>query len=199
MQKMFIALGLILFSYVSSSAARNVILEFKGAYDLPTSYNFRRAYHNGNALFGPELTWQLCERNQHWHGFISIDYLQRSGRYLGICDATKLRLLPTAIGLKYFIPLTPRVDFYTGLGFQPTYVHTKNTRGLVVAKQSLCGLGGIAKMGTYIKCNHNFVLDLFFDYSFLQTKHGNFYGHTVSPTKAKLNSAIFGIGFGYGF
>ena len=176
--------------------SRNVILEFKGSYLLPTNEQFRAAYHNGNGLYGPELTAQI---KSNWYGFIGGDYLQKNGRYLGPSNATKLRLLPFTFGVKYFIPASDQLDFYIGLGMQTAYMHTKKQRGFVITKSSFCGLGGMAKVGAYIKLDHNFLLDLFFDYGFMKTHKGDFYGYTYSPLKSKLNNAIFGVGLGYCF
>lgn len=175
--------------------ARDVILEFKGAYALPTNSSFRDCY-KGTALFGPELTFQLVN-NRNWYGFASLDYLSKKGKRLSICDSTKLKQLPLAVGLKYFVPIRDRADFYFGLGFQPIHLRTKSTRGCVVEKHGQWGFGGIAKMGTYINLPRNFVVDFFVDYSFAWTD--NIYGHTVAHSKSNIGKAIFGTSLGYRF
>lgn len=193
--------ALLLFVHVPLMC-RNVLLEFKAAYFLPTNSVFKHIYQNGSALCGPELTVQLCN-NKNWYGFASFDYFQKKGRSLGLCDRTKVSLLPFGIGLKYFVPMVGDcADFYLGLGFQPVYVHTKDCLPSVVLKQSHWGFGGIAKIGTYVYLPHNFLLDFFIDYSFVkvgckntcQTSTG-----MVIPTKADVSGALFGGGLGYRF
>lgn len=187
---------------ITPLCARDVILEFKAAYFLPTDSVFKHIYHNGSALWGPELTVQLCE-NKNWYGFASIDYFQKHGRSLGLCDATKVSLLPLGVGLKYFVPVwCDRADFYLGLGFQPVYVRTKNCAELVSTKQSRWGFGGIAKAGTYWYLPCNFVIDLFVDYSFVKVGCKNSCtssAGTVTSRKANVSGAIFGGGIGYRF
>ena len=182
--------------------ARDVILEFKAAYFLPTDSVFKQIYHNGSALYGPEVTVQLCN-NKNWYGFASIDYFQKKGHSIGLCDSTKVSLLPLGIGLKYFVPtFCDRFDFYLGLGFQPVYVRTKNCVECVSTKQSRWGFGGIAKAGTYWYLPHNFVIDLFVDYSFVKVGCKNSCqpcSGTIIPRKADISGAIFGLGLGYRF
>src|SRR3990172_11764211 len=115
---------IVIFLVAPSLFCRDVILEFKGAYFLPTSSRFRDCY-KGGALYGPELTVQLCH-NKHWYGFASVDYFQKKARSLSICDSTKLILVPLAIGAKYFVPIKDWMHLYLGLGFQPVYIKTKS-------------------------------------------------------------------------
>lgn len=183
---------------------RDVIFEFKGAYFLPTGSVFKHVYH-GSALYGPELTVHLCnEKNwySNWYGFLSIDYFQKKGFSSGLCDPTKISLLPLGVGLKYFAPMCSSVDFYTGLGFQPIYVRTRTTIDCVEEKLSRWAFGGIAKVGTYVYLPCNFVLDFFIDYSFMKMSCKNkcqASGGIVVPTKANVSGAIFGAGLGYRF
>ncbi len=177
---------------------RDVILEFKGACFVPTNHTFRNAYTHAGALYGPELTVQLLN-DKPWYAFASADYFQKKGKDLGLADSTKLRMLPLALGMKYFFTITDRTNLYVGLGFEPAYVHTKSSHGCVTSKTSQWCFGGIGKVGAYIDLKRNFVLDLFFDYSFLRTKKEHFYGPTRTASKASLSGAIFGAGLGYKF
>lgn len=186
-----------------SLCARDVILEFKAAYFLPTDSVFKRIYHKGGALYGPEFTVQLCDDNKHWYGFASVDYFQKKGRSLGLCDFTKVSLVPLSIGLKYFTPIVcDCADFYLGLGFQPVYVRTKNCSNSITIKQSRWGFGGIAKAGAYWYLPHNFVLDFFVDYSFVKIgckRSSQCLAGNTTSRKADVSGAIFGVGLGYRF
>jgi outer membrane protein W len=183
--------------------ARNVILEVKGSYFLPTNSAFRHIY-NGSALYGPELTVQLCD-DDPWHVFASVEYFQKKGHSLGLCDSTKVTLIPLGIGLKYCAEsCVEDVDWYIGLGFQPVCVHTKNYSEFVCEKVNRWGFGGIAKIGAFWYLSPHVVLDFFVDYSFVDVNckqvsccqgiTGNVY-----PRKANIGGAIFGIGLGYCF
>ena len=178
---------------------RDILLEFKAAYFLPTSTLFRKIYDNGGALYGPEVTFKLGNCGD-LYGFASIDYFQKSGRSLGLCDATKVSLLPLGIGLKYFFPFS-HGDFYLGLGFQPVRLKTINCSPYVAQKQSKWGFGGIAKVGVFVDLPHNFLLDFFIDYSFVKVSCCNTQvpAGTVIPLKADISGTIFGAGLGYRF
>lgn len=180
---------------------RQTILEFKGAYFLPTHSPFKKIY-KGCALYGPELTVQICEDND-WYAFASVDYFRKKGHSLGLCNPTTVKLIPVAFGLKYFVPAYDDcIDLYAGLGFQAVNVRTKNCSPFVIQKESQWGIGGIAKIGAYYYLPCNFVLDIFVDYSFVRVG-SNDCDCPISPfvqsVKANVSGAIFGLGLGYTF
>jgi outer membrane protein W len=181
---------------------RTLLLEFKGAYFLPINSRFRKAYNNGSALYGPELTIQVG-RNNHWTqnicAFLGVDYFQKKGHKLSLCDSKTLRLVPLTIGLKYIRPLNRWIDGYVGLGLESRYVQTNLHRGSIKTKNSAWAFGGITKLGITINLPHKLFLDLFFDYSFINARMTGFYGQTISSHHADLSSALFGIGLGYRF
>lgn len=184
--------------------SRDILLEFKGAYFLATGSRFKKIYKHGGALYGPELTVQLCD-DSNLYGFFSIDYLSKKGHSIGLHTPTKVSLLPIGVGLKYFLSdhcgCFENVDFYVGLGFQPVRVKTRDDSPFVIEKHSKWALGGIAKVGAYIDLRCNFFLDLFIDYSFARVKSHAHMAPTgpVVPLKANVSGAIFGAGLGYRF
>lgn len=191
---------LVTLSLISTLLGRNTILEFKGAYFLPTNNSFKKIY-KGNALYGPELTVQLCDEN-NWYAFASIDYLKTHGHSLGLHEPTTLRLLPLAFGLKYFIPTHECLDFYAGLGFETMNVRTKDNSINGIIKQSKWGFGFIAKAGAYYYLPCNFLIDLFIDYSYAsvgKNAYHNQNGIVFKSTKATVSGAIFGAALGYKF
>ncbi len=182
---------------------RNIILEFKGAYLLPTSSAFKEIYESGSGLFGPEVTVQLLDDNQHWYGFASFDYFHKKGYSTGLSEVTKVSLIPLALGVKYLKPIrNDKIDLYGGFGFQAVDVRTKNYSQFVTSKLSQWGFGVITKVGAFYHLPHNFLLDLFFDYSFAKAGN-NGYGceniNDIASVKANVSGAIFGIGLGYNF
>lgn len=190
--------------FISNSflLGRKVILELKGSYFLPINHTLRQAYAPSSALYGPELTVQLGKKH-HWTknfcAFAGAEYFQKKGHQLGLCDSTTLRMVPLTLGLKYMIPMTRRADFYFGLGFESLFVQAKNHRACVTAEKNLWTFGGITKLGTYIDLTHHVMLNVFFDYSFINAKSNGFYGHTRTRCTVDLSSAIFGVGLGYKF
>jgi hypothetical protein len=191
-----------LFFFVASLIAQDAILEFKGSYFLSTHSVFKDIYGKGGALYGPELTVQLCN-DKNWYAFASFDYLQKKGYSLGFCDKTRVRLIPLTFGLKYFVPVAEEnVDFYAGLGFVSENVRTKNCSEFVTAKTSQWGFGGIAKFGAYYRLPQNFVLDFFIDYNFVKVGSSDCDcqgSPIVESVKANVGGAIFGTGIGYRF
>lgn len=183
--------------FVSPVVARDKILEFKGAYFLPTGSVFKDIY-GGGALYGPEITFQLCE-NKNWYGFASIDYFRKKGHSKGLCEPTTVKLVPIAFGIKYMYPLE-NFDLYAGLGIQPINVRTKNCMQSTVTRLSQWGLGGIAKLGAYYYLPHRLVLDFFVDYSFAKVGSNSCdCPGGMQSVKTKVSGAIFGVGLGYNF
>ncbi len=181
----------------SSTLCRDYMVEFKGGYFLPVSSTFRQAYGGGGFL-GSELNVQLCN-NANWYMFTSVDYFKKKGRNLSIADSITLRLIPLALGAKYFVPISDRTNFYLGLGFQAAHIKKTSKRACVTTKDTQWSLGAIGKTGFYIDLKRNFVLDLFFDYSFIRTRKNNFYGPTQFLSQVNIHGPIFGAGLGYRF
>lgn len=177
---------------------RNVLLEFKAAYFLPTNSCVRHIYGKGSILYGPEITFQLCE-NKNWYGFASVDFLSKKGHSLGLCNRTKMSIVPLGIGVKYFVPFC-HGDFYIGLGFQPIHLKTLNCSTHAIHKTSKWGFGGIAKIGANFNLPCHFFMDLFFDYSFTRIGRDKCsVSPFLVPLKVNMSGAIFGIGLGYNF
>lgn len=146
--------------------AHDILLEFKGAYFLPTNHTFRKVYHNGGAIWGPELTGRLYKS---LYGFVSTDIFMRKGKSLGLCIPTHVTTVNIGLGLKYMVPFSCG-DFYVGLGIMPGYLHTKDKSPYVISPRNKGFCGGIAKMGAYFDLPKSFVIDLFFNFSFANAK-----------------------------
>ncbi|MGB8367318.1 MAG: hypothetical protein WCD44_03075 [Candidatus Babeliales bacterium] len=175
---------------------RDVLLEFKGAYFVPTNSTFRNCY-KGTVIYGPELTIQLKEQ-KNWYAFASLDFLKQKGRFLSLCDSTTLRMMFLAAGIKYIFPFK-HADLYLGLGFQADRLNKKSRNKFVTTQNTIWGYGGIAKIGSYIHLPHNFFIDLFFDYGFVWTPKTNFYGNRATRQRTNVGAAIFGAAIGYRF
>ncbi len=192
-------------SVISVGHARDVIIEFKGAGFFPTSSRFKNIYGTASALFGPEVTFRLCD-DINLYGFASIDFLHKKGCSVGLGDVTKVTLVPFAFGLKYLQPVWEHTDysadFYVGLGFEPVYIKTTNESEYALPQQSQWGFGGIAKVGTFFTVPHNVVIDLFLDYSFAYASAQDpvqLVTGTTTPVKSNVSGVIFGAALGYRF
>lgn len=184
-----------------SLVARNILLEFKGAYFHATGSRFKDIYGKSAPLYGPEITFQLCECS-NWYGFASVDFLQKKGRSIGLDTPTSIRLVPLGIGLKYFLSTCFEcADFYAGLGFAPVHVRIKNDSSYVDQCFSRWALGGIAKIGSYIYFSDCIFLDLFAAYSWANIKPciSQLPESPMGGFKASISGAIFGVGLGYKF
>lgn len=178
---------------------RDILLELKGAYFLALDSCFREIYHNGGALYGPEITFQMtC--HEHLYGFASVDYFSKHGESIGLCTPTKVELVPIGLGVKYLTSCRC-ADVYVGVGFQPTLLKTTNCSSDVAERTSKWGFGAIFKVGGYFALPCNFFADLFFSCSGAEVScHGcQPSGGFVEQIKANVSGAIFGIGLGYRF
>lgn len=214
---------MILFSffYVSPIMSRDcdgkdVFLEFKGGAFIPTGCDFRSIYGSATFFVSPEFSWQVVD-HANWYIFASAGYSEKEGSSKGLCTPTKVRLVPLAIGVKYFFQ-DLHADFcknhklYLGLGFQPVLLQTNNCSEFVEKTTSQWGFGGVAKLGYLLDLRKNFFLDFFADYSFVNVgckkpcnssndcdsvcSTNNGY---VTPLKANISGAILGMGIGYSF
>lgn len=184
-----------------SLIARDVFFEFKAAYFHATGSRFKDIYGSNAALYGPEITFQLCECS-NWYGFASADFLHKKGHSIGLDTPTSIRLVPLGFGLKYFLPSCFECfDWYAGLGFQPIHVGINNDSENVIPCLRKWALGGIAKIGGFFYVFDCLFLDIFGAYSFAHVKPCQFQinEEAVLSNNADISGAIFGIGLGYRF
>lgn len=187
----------ILLMYVSMSlVGKDVLIEFKAAGFFPTDCRVKKIYGSAAALYGPEVSFKLCEE-QSWYGFASVDFLSKAGHSIGCCSRTKMEIVPIALGLKYFKPICWG-DLYAGLGFQAVHLTTKNSSVFVEKCTSKWGYGVIAKIGAFYNLPCQFFLDFFVDYSFAEIGRNKCCGKAV-PIKVHLKNVLAGAGIGYRF
>lgn len=196
---------LLSFSLVSSSThSHDVLLEIKGAAFIPTNDCFKRIYGKSAGIFGAEVTfnaWDNCECGKwlsNFYGFVSADFLSKSGNSIGLCTPTKAEIATIGIGIKYLFPFYC-ADLYLGIGALPTHLRTKNCSPYVIQKTSDWSCGGIAKFGAFIDLPCSFFLDLFVDYQFVTVKPKCCPTAGVQFHNAALNGVIAGAGLGYRF
>jgi len=186
----------VMISLISSPMhGQDFILEFKGEYFLPSNITFKQIYSNGGGAYGAQATMQL---NDKFYGFVSADFFNKNGQSIGFCSPTKINMVNIGIGLEYFVPFSYG-DLYAGLGILPTKLNIIDCSPFVVQNQTKWGYGGIAKLGAYLDLSKSFVLDLFFDYSFVNIKFNCCPTPITQANIVQLNGCWFGAGIGYRF
>lgn len=191
----------------------DVLIEGKGAYFLATDQTFKQTYNNGCWEFGLEGTAQIIN---HIYGFMSVDLFNKNGQSHFFQTPSKFHSTNFGIGIKYFMPFD-KGDFYIGLGATPTYLRTIDYPGYALQNGQLTylssdndyahlnhkterwGFGGITKFGVILNLAKNFFINMYIDYQFTHMKFSYPQGNFVQSTKAILDGAMFGVGFGYRF
>ncbi len=180
---------------ISATHAHDFLLEAKGAYFLADSRTFRNIYDDGGGIYGAELTGKVCN---NWYLFASADFLGKSGCTVGFNTPTHINIATIGLGIKYML-CARFADLYIGVGVLPTHVRTFDGSPYVPFEDSKWGCGGIAKIGTYITLPCNWLLDIFFDYSFVKISFDRCSDVSNVCTKADVSGCWFGIGLGYRF
>lgn len=179
------------------SVDRSVLVEIKGAYNLPADKTFRKIYRNGGSVVG-EASVQLVE-NKPWFGWASVGVLKmEQGKSVGACSSTNATIVPIAGGLKYFLAFNPG-DLYVGLGVLGAHLKTKDHSPFVIEDRSKWGVGGIAKIGFLFDLPQSWFVDLFSDYSFVKVNFSNKFECGVQSHKANISNWSVGLGVGYRF
>jgi hypothetical protein len=210
MKKMILAFALLCLSWFQTTEAFDIMVEGKAAWFHPTDKKFRRIYDNGG-LYGGEITVPFCNGLAL---FGSVDYFSRKGHSINRCnlavdgskhrDRTRIRIIPVALGVKYFYSLPCfceflNMDLYVGAGVQWNCLKIRDHSNFVKKHTSKCSVGGIYKIGSIIRLSCDWFLDLFVNYSdncahFHRSKHRN-----IKRSNADLSAWIIGAGIGYNF
>jgi len=185
----------ILLCTVTSIQAHDVLLEAKGAYFLSSDEIFKNIFQKGCGEIGAELTAKIVH---NFYSFFSVDFFHKTGETPTLNTITQFRSTSFAAGFKYFFPTT-HVDFYLGLGIEPTYLVTKNDSEFVEPVTKQWGCGSIAKAGAIIDLPHALFLDIFVDYSFIDINQLVASNQLIQNTNTILSGGLFGFGFGYRF
>ena len=195
-KKIYTLAALACISFLSADG-RTYFLEYKGAAFIPVNKCLRSIFGKAAFISGPELTFQLHETNKKWYGFASIDYMSKHGRSAGLCEPTKMHVVPLGFGAKYCGGRSWGT-IYGGLGLQAIHLKTINCSTYVAPITSRWGYGAIAKFGGFIDLRRNFFVDLFADFSFGRIRKGECCNNII-PEKVCLSGAILGGGIGYRF
>lgn len=192
MKKIFFLGGLVYSLCALSMRKPEVLLEVKGSGFFPTSNYFKNIYHNCG-MIGGEITAQIYSQ---MYGWASIDWLPKSGRSIIGESKTKVRYLPIAFGLKFFVPFCT-ARWYLGGGAVAGRIHTHDESPFVAPRYTQWGWGGILKTGLIHDFSCSTFVDLFLNYSRVNARSTNTNGGTVVPHTAKVHGVMLGLGLGY--
>ena len=161
--KIPLTIGLFILSGFSSLQAWEILPEIKAAYFYPTHHRFQDI-HSGGGLYSLEASIQAWDQLYPW---VSAGYFYQSGSSIGEKRATKIRMVPLTLGVKYHLPLS-RLSPYVGAGLLVSYVDIHNHSSYVTKKDSKWGAGGLFKLGFLAYVTNSFFIDAFCDYSYLK-------------------------------
>jgi hypothetical protein len=190
--------GMLLGLIGTSLMARNTFFEFKSAAFLPTDSCMKNIYGRAAGMYGPEVTIQLSNDHEHWYAFAGADFLTKKGHSIGLCQPTKMYMIPLSVGVKYLMSWC-HADWYIGLGFQAVYLKTVNCLLNGLQTTSNWGFGGIAQTGAFIHLPRHFFIDPFVSYNFAKVSSPVCTGSCIKGSSAKLNGVALGLGIGYQF
>lgn len=174
--------------------ARDVLVEAKVAYFLPTDHKCREIY-SGGGMYGGECTFQV---RQKLYGWISADYFSKEGSSIGGHDPTNIIMVPLGAGLKLLFPFKT-ADLYIGAGVLGTYVHMRDHSPFVIQSISKWGVGGIAKVGVICNLPKHFFADLFTNYTYTKIDFHGTDHEGGARQDANISGCSFGAGIGYRF
>ena len=199
--KKFILLGLLsmmsmvgAYEYDAPEEAQAFALEVRGAIFYPESSRIKKVYDK--RLYDYELVASklFCDQGETYLG---VGLIHKRGHSLGRKDKTNMRYIPISCGLKYYIPIASRLDFYLGGGVLVGYLHFHDhSKHLRHQNRSKWAFGGIANIGFKLYATENIFFDLFGDYQY-QEFHFKHSSHQVRSSSCNLSGFRYGIGIGF--
>ncbi|MBM3296176.1 MAG: hypothetical protein FJY83_01085 [Candidatus Aminicenantes bacterium] len=157
--------GMALACLAAAPARAGVDLTFRGQVFLPAESAFREIYGPGIKA-GAEIGISLTGRLDLWAGG---DYLARSGKLTYTEENTHLSLIPLGLGVRYRF-LTGAVSLYASAGMLACLFRESNAIGVA----SRTGLGGVGKVGVFLRVARGFFLQAGLGYSYCPMKPADF-------------------------
>ncbi len=176
------------------------VVEFKMGYFIFADSTLRKIYDKGG--LDVQLSGSFPIRNwlnrYNLEIYASVEYWERRGRSLGDEQRTSIWALPISLGLKPVFALTPRVQYYFGVGPRYFYLHQHNDSSYVSENKGHDGLGVFVNTGFNFNPRRRLIVDLFGEYSFMQL-HVHSHKENVYSKKRQVGGFTFGGGLGYCF
>lgn len=173
--------------------------EVKTGYFFFSDSKMRKVYDGGGLDIQLCATYPLWNITNRWtlNGYAAVEYFHRSGKSINEHQKTSVWSVPINIGLKpvYTINAT---QYYFAIGPRYFYVHQHNDSSYVDKNNSENTLGFFVNTGfNYILC-HNFVIDIFGEYSYAEMHFRSKKSH-VYTRNIQIGGLTFGGGLGYKF
>ena len=168
--------------FAGLAKAADIIVELRGHYFNPSEKAFRDIY-GGGLVIGGEISVGVWRSLEVWFGG---NYFSKKGKMTFTKEETELKLYPIGGGLKYKLS-TGIFDLYAGAGLN--YYKYKESNPLGDVNKS--GWGYVGAVGSYVKVNGGFLVDLYINYSYCRMKPADF--------RINIGGLEAGLGVGYHF
>jgi hypothetical protein len=154
-----------------------------------------------SVYYGEGADIQLSSTYTVWNWvqlYAAVDYLRRRGLFLEAEEKTFITEIPVSFGIKPFVELSSKSQYFLALGPQYIYVHQHTRSATGDRNTSDHGFGGFLKTGfTFFPISH-LVIDAFLEYTFGWADL-NFSEEDVSFRTVQIGTIAFGAGLGWTF
>lgn len=173
----FIILPLLLSGLANAADVR---FKVKGSYFQPYDTAFKDIY-GGGVMYGVEASTEIWRHLEMW---IDGGYFSKKGELSLTREETRLRIIPVGGGLRYSLSLGS-FHVYAGIGINYYLYKETNPIGDV----NWGKVGGVFKVGSFVKVTGGWVIDFFVNYSYCEMKPADY--------KINIGGIEMGIGVGY--
>ena len=169
------------------------------SYFYPKSEIFREIY-GGGADFHFNLSQKIGKQVDLWAG---VNYFNKDGHSLGFDQKTTITLIPTSLGLKYFLPpfciYWVKVAPYLNGAFKYYYLEIHDQSDFVDRHTKKDGLGGVFGIGTYLHFKEHIFMNVLIDYSFKKFHAFHHEKPNIHNYAFDVSGFDFGVGLGFSF
>lgn len=149
------------------ACCREIFLEAKAAWYVPTSSRFRSIYGWGNGIYALEANFQI--RNE-WYIYSSGAFFISHGESAGTAPSLKTTIwfIPVTLGVKYLSHFTAYNylwAWYAGAGGVGTYMQIHDNDPFVKEHFKNVGGGANFQLGGIWYLTEHFLIDLFAQYT----------------------------------
>jgi outer membrane protein len=155
-------------SCCGSDWLNDTAINFRVAAFLPSSKKVRNIYADAIADYQLEFSKTFCG---DWQAFFGVSYASVKGRSLGLCDRTRLRVVPLTLGAKYLFCVADNTQLYLGAGVTYSFLKIRDHSDYVHQHISKGHVGGVIQSGLYYTFCNDWFVNVFLDYYF---QHFNF-------------------------
>ncbi len=179
----------------SSEPLRKGVCEFKAGYFLFIDSEMSDIYQNGGADIQITSSWPVW-RWLHLYG--GVEFIIARGHSVNDHQSTSIWEIPLSLGLRGIVKAFTKINYYLTVGPRYVFVRQYNDSSFVDSRLSQSGLGGFANAGILFFPYQHWVVDLFFEYSYVQMSFSTSRSNSYASS-AQVGGIVFGAGTGYAF